>query len=89
MRVRGTCSVLGCPNKGVHKLPANETVRLQWIKVMRLDRQRKVGWNLRRYSRVCSDHFQESDFVYLDFSKWGKCCIENFSDTRQKFQLLS
>lgn len=78
MRVRGTCSVLGCPNKGVHKLPANETIRLQWIKVMRLDRQRKVGWNLRRYSRVCSCHFQDSDFVYyVEFSKSGKSLLIN------------
>ncbi|XP_076283475.1 uncharacterized protein LOC143210468 [Lasioglossum baleicum] len=50
------CKLQYSPDVTFHKIPKNEEVKLKWFAV--------IGRELKKYSTVCSNHFNERDFTY-------------------------
>ncbi|XP_045781879.1 uncharacterized protein LOC123878621 [Maniola jurtina] len=52
------CAVPGCTNSGVHLFPKDPKLKKQWEKVIR-----RKNFVATLHSRLCRNHFQESDYV--------------------------
>lgn len=53
------CIVRFCKNKGTHCFPSDEARKAQWIQAIELKKPRLA---IRKYSRICSEHFRPTDF---------------------------
>ncbi|XP_041987404.1 THAP domain-containing protein 1-like [Aricia agestis] len=52
------CTVPGCNNNGVHLFPKNPGLKKQWEIAIR-----RKNFVATKHSRICRDHFKESDYV--------------------------
>ncbi|CAG5055652.1 unnamed protein product [Parnassius apollo] len=52
------CAVPGCANPGVHLFPKDPTLKKKWEKAIR-----RKYFVATQHSRLCRNHFQESDYV--------------------------
>lgn len=58
------CCVPQCTNaNAAHRFPRDETLRKVWIlAIKRQDPDTKRPWQPSQYSRVCKEHFSNSDY---------------------------
>lgn len=54
------CIVAYCRERGVHKIPQNETRRAKWMEALK---ELKPGLNIKKHSRICPGHFKPSDYL--------------------------
>lgn len=52
------CAVPGCTNPGVHLFPKDIMLKKKWEKPIR-----RENFVATQHSRLCRNHFQESDYV--------------------------
>lgn len=58
--MKGVCCVPECENdlREAHKFPEDSKLKSKWLKAIK-----RVGWVPKKWSRLCSAHFDKKDFV--------------------------